>query len=342
MIKEFNLYNDIIILEESTQKFTYIGSPLLEDDDQQDDSKKGLLTLLKDKILGLFGKDKGDVQNVSKKMEQTDSKKVKSPKDFIKWFGSKIMTMLGNLWSTILKAFRVMWNWIKNHVPGVNTIVTKVSEMLGKKVDKDKEVTVGGEKLTFKEMVAVSATGIVLMGSLGYILKKVTTGGGKMESTMVIATKPLSLIESDGSIQDSFVKKAPTMFGKLLDFMKNVKDAATKFIITTLGIMIGVAVFMLLALISKPVVCKIIKYALLVDASGVSNQLNGATKMKYIGAKVTLGMANVLASKGNTILYDTCDCITWNGKDKRYEYVPNNNCMSPDAFKKQIESENKS
>jgi len=337
MIKEFGFYNDIVILEESENKITYVGSPLLEDDEVSDQEKQGLFVLLKEKILGLFGKNKGDVAKVTQKMEQTDGKKLKKPMDFLKWFGTKIIGLLKFLWNSIIKAFRIMWNWIKTHIPGVNTLVSKIAKLLGKNVDQDKETVVGGEKLTFKELVAVGATSVVLIGVSGYIIKKLTVGvSSKEESTMIIDTKPLALVESDGSIKESFLKKAPTLFGRLIDFIKNVKDAAVKFIVTVLGIMIGVGIFIILALISKPAVCKAITYALLVDTAGISNQISGVAKVKYLSAKVILAMANTLASHGHTIIYDTCDCIKYDGKEKRYVYNPSGNCESPEVFRKKI------
>ena len=334
MIKEFNLYNDIVILEENSNRITYIGTPLLEDDhESEDNAKKGLFLLIKEKIVGLFSKDKSEIAKVEKKMTSTDPNSIKSPTGFLKWFGTKILTLLKNGFNTVMKALRIAWNWIKNNVPGVNAIATKVAKMLGKEAESG--VTVGNEKLSGKEIIGLGATTVVLVGTIGYILKKFSNKSGMNEST-IIYTKPFALVESDGSIKESFVKKAPTLFGKLIDFMKNVKDHTIKFIIAVLGTMIGVGLFMLLAIISKPMMCKVIRYALLVDAAGISNQITGGAKMKYISAKVALAMANTIGNMNSMILYDSCDCVNWDAKAKRYVYNPGNGCESIDAFRKKV------
>jgi len=334
MIKQVNLYEDIMVLQESGQPL-YIGSALLEDDEKGDDVKKGVFQVFKEKIASLFKSKSNQVAEAKHEMVKADPKKISKPLAFIKWFGSKIMGLIKDWFNTIVKAFKILWNWIKTHVPGVNALANKVAKMLGK--DIDKESTIAGEKITGKELVGFGVVTFVLVGTVGYLVKKLKEKSGNMESTdFSISTKPLALVESDGSISESFTKKAPTIFGKIIDLLKNIKDAAMNFIVTVLGIMVGVGIFMLLAIVSRPMVCKILKYALLVDAAGISSQLSGLNKAKYVSARVTLAMADALGNKGHTIIYDACDCIEWDSKAKRYRYKEGGSCESVSSFKQKI------
>jgi len=336
MNDNITLYEDILILQESGQPI-YIGSALLEDDDKGEDVKKGLFEIFKEKIANLFKSKSGNVKEVSDQMSKTNSKKVSKPVEFVKWFGSKIMGLIKGWFNTIIKSFKILWNWIKTHVPGVNTLSTKVAKMFGG--DVNKQSTIADEKIDQKELIGFGVVTVVLVGVIGYIIKKLkeNTSGAVNESTnWSVSTKPFALVESDGDISGSFTKKAPALFGKLLDFMKNIKDAAMRFIITTLGILVGVGLFVILGVITRPLVCRAMKFALMVDASGAANNISGMNKAKYVSARVLLAMADALGSKANTIIYDACDCIEWYGRAKKYIYDEKSGCQSLRDFKNQI------
>jgi len=338
IVKQFNLYEDIMILTESGHA-EYIGSPLLEDDQQQEDpaSKKLLLSTLKEKI-GIFKGDKEAINKVNDRLATMQGKK-KSAIEWVKFIATKLMMFIGKIFSKIVKFLLALWKWVKQHVPGVQKIATKVDNLLFKNRSGEyRGFRIGDEKIATKDLIGLGTTTFVLIGSLGYIAKKVSAkmngeGGGGMQESIVITTSPLVFLENDGSIGDSFTKKVPGIFAKLIDLGKNVKDAALSFFIKTLGVLIVSGLFILLLVLFSPLLCKMIKYSLGIEAAGMANSLQGVDKAKYISAKMISGMANILAKTAHMDIFAACDCIEYNKDHRRYEYAPSKGSDCPSIQK---------
>ena len=331
-IKEIKLYEDIMILTESGTA-EYIGSPLLEDEDPA--SKKLLLSTLKEKI-GIFKGDQESINKVGGRLAAMQGKKMKAL-DWVKFIATKLMLIIGKIFSKIVKFLLMLWEFAKKHVPGVQKIASKVDGILFKNSQgQERGFRIGEDKIATKDLIGIGGITFVLIGTLGYIAKKIAakSGGGEeggaaptgQQESIVITTSPFTLLESDGDVASSFTKQVPGVFAKIIDLLKNVKDSAYSFFVKTIGMLIIAGLFILLLVISAPVICKMIKYSLGIDAAGVANILSGMDKAKYISAKLAVGMANVLGRTAHMNIFDTCSCIEYNKDSKQYVYKPTGDC----------------
>ena len=327
-IKEFKLYDNIMILTESGTA-EYIGAPLLEDEDPA--SKKLLLSTLKEKI-GIFKGDKEAINNVAARITTMKGKKMKIL-DWVKFIATKLMLIIGKIFSKIVKFLLMLWEFAKKHIPGVQAIATKVDGLLFKNSQgKARGFKIGEDTIATKDLIGIGGITFVLIGTLGYIAKKIAGNGGSeggptgQQESIVISTAPFTLLESDGDVASSFTKQVPGVFSKIIDLIKNISDSASAFFVKTIGMLIIAGLFILLLIISAPIICKMIKYSLGIDAAGVSNILSGMDKAKYISAKLAVGMANILGRTAHMNIFDTCDCIEYNKDSKQYAYKPSGNC----------------
>jgi len=354
-MKTLELYDGIILFENNSVKLVGNMDLLLEDDQndknnnnteqkststeqgnstkQNDQTKKDAgITIFKNfgQVIKYFNGNEKTIARIEKSFEDNKKKLENgSLKDKFIYYASKLVPILSILHRALIKAFGVIWNAIKK-IPGVSTISEKVSNWLNK--TGIPHMRVFGSSVRVADLTKFIATSFILVGSIGFIVKKVKekyskgNSNGKMESeTLVI--KPMVFTESD-DVGDSFLKKGSGILAKIANVFKNITDSVGKIIIGIVSAMIAAGLLVLMLILTKNLVIKAIKYTVKYESNKIEK--SGFNKAKYVGAKVVAAAAKIVTfnSVAPIDIYLTDECIDQERSIKQKRFVLTNDCLN--------------
>jgi len=338
------VYDNILVLQENGS-VAIVGEydQLLEDDKSDGTSndtqieqkaKKEAVGAISNLVNGFRGKG----NEISKVAGTLD----KFPKGggiakMISYLGVKVVTKGDSLFKAIYTFVDKLWSFIKG-IPGIGAIATSMSKFVNNMLD-GKEIGFGDHKVDAKELIKFITTTFVLVGLSGYIIKKIKNKlkekqTEKQESAAInfaTSTEPLILTEGTDGKANTLLKRAPGIIGTLIDFAKNIKDSAGKFIINTIGVIIAFGIFTLGALVSKPMVCRAIRSynkALAEGKKKATSTDTGISKaisaIKKGGVAIMYHMAKVITfglSGSGIDIYLSCDGIDAEASRKAKAFI---------------------
>lgn len=300
------LYDNIILLESNGSAkligdfeiFTEADADNKEADGNTEEKNNAVFKSISE-VIKYFNADKDTVADLNTRMtNNADKLKKGGIKNLLLFFVTKLGFGIAKVYHAIDKAVKFIWEQIKK-IPGVNTVTNFVSQQLAK-IGGDKPFKLFKTDLTVADVTKFISVTFVLVGSLGYIMKRLkaaydnNSNSVNVESTQIqIHTTPLILTESNMP-SESFIKKGTSALANILNFGKNVRDAAIRAFIGAIGTMLAAGFMVLILLISRKPVQAAIEFAV----NNKGKDLTGIDKAKYVGSKVVEAMAKFATFNG--------------------------------------------